>query len=157
MQSPHQVDMKNFVNCWRRFLFDKHNIVIPEWQQSIRSYLSLSPLAGGKIDLYNTMISIRFHHFFTQTTCVCKRLSEQYTTSFWILFHIFGFNFWILANVDTLWPIYMPFGEIICLEYAPNLTYRIVPSTNTWYYSENQLFDKRSQYIRTENPLHKQS
>ena len=35
--------------------------------------------------------------------------------------------------------------------------YRIVASTNTCYYSENQLFVKRSQYIRTENPLHKQS
>ena len=35
--------------------------------------------------------------------------------------------------------------------------YRIVASTNTCYYSENQLFVNRSQYIRTENPLHKQS
>ena len=35
--------------------------------------------------------------------------------------------------------------------------YRIVASTNTCYYSENQLLVKRSQYIRTENPLHKQS
>ena len=35
--------------------------------------------------------------------------------------------------------------------------YRIVASTNTCHYSENQLFVKRSQYIRTENPLHKQS
>ena len=35
--------------------------------------------------------------------------------------------------------------------------YRIVASTNTCYYSENQLFVQRSQYIRTENPLHKQS
>ena len=35
--------------------------------------------------------------------------------------------------------------------------YRIVGSTNTCYYSENQLFVQRSQYIRTENPLHKQS
>ena len=35
--------------------------------------------------------------------------------------------------------------------------YRIVASTNTCYYSENQLFVERSQYIRTENPLHKQS
>ena len=38
-----------------------------------------------------------------------------------------------------------------------NMTYRIVASTNTCYYSENQLFVKRSQYIRTKNPLHKQS
>ena len=37
------------------------------------------------------------------------------------------------------------------------LIYRIVASTNTSYYSENQLFVQRSQYIRTENPLHKQS
>ena len=36
-------------------------------------------------------------------------------------------------------------------------TYRIVASTNTCYYSENQLYVQRSQYIRTENPLHKQS
>ena len=36
-------------------------------------------------------------------------------------------------------------------------TYRIVASTNTWYYSENPLFVQRAQYIRTENPLHKQS
>ena len=35
--------------------------------------------------------------------------------------------------------------------------YRIVASTNTCYYSENQLFIQRSQYIRTENPLHIQS
>jgi hypothetical protein len=35
--------------------------------------------------------------------------------------------------------------------------YRIVASTNTCYYSENQLFFQRSQYIRTENPLDKQS
>ena len=35
--------------------------------------------------------------------------------------------------------------------------YRIVASTNTCYYSENQLFVQRSQYIGTENPLHKQS
>ena len=35
--------------------------------------------------------------------------------------------------------------------------YRIVASTNTCYYSENQFFVQRSQYIRTENPLHKQS
>ena len=35
--------------------------------------------------------------------------------------------------------------------------YRIVVSTNTCYYSENQLFVQRSQYIRTENPLHKES
>ena len=35
--------------------------------------------------------------------------------------------------------------------------YRIVASTNTCYYSENQLLVKRSQYIRIENPLHKQS
>ena len=33
-------------------------------------------------------------------------------------------------------------------------TYRIVVSTNTCYYSENQLFVQRSQYIRTKNPLH---
>ena len=38
-----------------------------------------------------------------------------------------------------------------------HLDYRIVASTNTCYYSDNQLFVKRSQYIRTENPLHKQS
>ena len=38
-----------------------------------------------------------------------------------------------------------------------DIIYRIVASTNTCYYSENQLFVKRSQYIRTENPLHKQS
>ena len=36
-------------------------------------------------------------------------------------------------------------------------TYRIVASTITCYYSENQLFVQRSHYIRTENPLHKQS
>ena len=35
--------------------------------------------------------------------------------------------------------------------------YRIVASTNTCYYSENPFFVQRSQYIRTENPLHKQS
>ena len=35
--------------------------------------------------------------------------------------------------------------------------YRIVASINMCYYSENQLFVQRSQYIRTENPLHKQS
>ena len=35
--------------------------------------------------------------------------------------------------------------------------YRIVASTNTCCYSENQLFVQWSQYIRTENPLHKQS
>ena len=35
--------------------------------------------------------------------------------------------------------------------------YRIVASTNTCYYSKNQLFVQRTQYIRTENPLHKQS
>ena len=35
--------------------------------------------------------------------------------------------------------------------------YRIVASTNTCYYPENQLFVQRSQHIRTENPLHKQS
>ena len=35
--------------------------------------------------------------------------------------------------------------------------YRIVASTKTCYYSENQLFVQRSQYIMTENPLHKQS
>ena len=29
--------------------------------------------------------------------------------------------------------------------------YRIVASTNTCYYSENQLFVQRSQYIRTKN------
>ena len=40
---------------------------------------------------------------------------------------------------------------------SDNLQYRIVASTNTCYYSENQLFVKRLQYIRTENPLHKQS
>ena len=37
------------------------------------------------------------------------------------------------------------------------LKYRIVASTNTCYYSENQLFVQRSQYIRTKIPLHKQS
>ena len=37
------------------------------------------------------------------------------------------------------------------------INYRIVASTNTCYYSENQLFVQRSLYIRTENPLHKQS
>ena len=41
--------------------------------------------------------------------------------------------------------------------YQNFLVYRIVASTNTCYYSENQLFVKRSQYIRTENPLHKKS
>ena len=35
--------------------------------------------------------------------------------------------------------------------------YLIVVSSNTCYYSENQRFVQRSQYIRTENPLHKQS
>ena len=35
--------------------------------------------------------------------------------------------------------------------------YRKVAITNTCYYSENQLFVKRSQCIRAENPLHKQS
>ena len=35
--------------------------------------------------------------------------------------------------------------------------YRIVASTNTCYYSENQFFVQRSQYIGTENPLHKPS
>ena len=35
--------------------------------------------------------------------------------------------------------------------------YRIVVSTNSCYYSENQLFVQRSKYPRTENPLHKQS
>ena len=40
---------------------------------------------------------------------------------------------------------------------ADYLEYRIVASTNTCYYSENQLCVQRSQYIRTKNPLHKQS
>ena len=35
--------------------------------------------------------------------------------------------------------------------------YRKVASTNVHYLLENQLFVKRSQYIRVENPLHKQS
>ena len=43
------------------------------------------------------------------------------------------------------------FGQIV------HVRYRIVASTNTCYYSEKQLFVQRSQYIRTENPLHKQS
>ena len=38
----------------------------------------------------------------------------------------------------------------------PNI-YRIVASTNTCYYSENQLFVKRTQYIRIKNPFHNQS
>ena len=39
----------------------------------------------------------------------------------------------------------------------PLTVYRIVASTNTCYYSENQIFVQWSQYIRTKNPLHKQS
>ena len=36
-------------------------------------------------------------------------------------------------------------------------TYLIVASSNKCYQLKNQLFVKRSHYIRTENPLHKQS
>ena len=35
--------------------------------------------------------------------------------------------------------------------------FRIVVSSNVRYLLENQLFVKRSQYIRIKNPLHKQS
>ena len=48
---------------------------------------------------------------------------------------------------------------LFCVESAihtPNI-YHIFVSRNTCYYLENQLFVQRSQYIRTENPLHKQS
>ena len=49
-------------------------------------------------------------------------------------------------------------GQILIFELPwVHTKYRIVASTNTCYYSENQLIVKRSQYIRTENPLHKQS
>ena len=59
---------------------------------------------------------------------------------------------WIAILVLTMWCLGR-FDHCV----IPALTYRIVASTNTCYYSENQLFVKRSQYIRTENPLHKQS
>ena len=39
----------------------------------------------------------------------------------------------------------------------PKSTYHIVESSNAHYLLGNQLFVKRSQYIRIENPLHKQS
>ena len=35
--------------------------------------------------------------------------------------------------------------------------YRIVASSNARYYLKNQLLVETSQYIRTKNPLHKQS
>ena len=52
-----------------------------------------------------------------------------------------------------------PLAWVSCMQarqYVLVNVYRIVASTNTCYYSENQLFVKRSQYIRTKNPLHKQ-
>ena len=56
-------------------------------------------------------------------------------------------------DITAIWPKYdIFFGHAIS-----KVTYRIVASTNTCYYSENQLFVQRSQYIRAENPLHKQS
>ena len=38
-----------------------------------------------------------------------------------------------------------------------NINYRIVASSNARYYLKNHFFVKRSQYIRIQNPLHKQS
>ena len=48
-------------------------------------------------------------------------------------------------------------GPLLNQTFNNHLVYRIVVNTNTCYYSENQLFVQRSQYIRTENPLNKQS
>ena len=43
------------------------------------------------------------------------------------------------------------------VEWFSTKTYCIVVSSNARYQLENQLFIKRSQYIRVKNPLHKQS
>ena len=56
-----------------------------------------------------------------------------------------------------IWVVKFPKERYRISSYSCRGNYRIVASTNTCYYSENQLFVKRSQYIRTENPLHKQS
>ena len=83
-----------------------------------------------------------------------------------------------LDQLCRLWYLYLPYKQnnflhvytkmpvtlqqsyscnfISLIAYCESI-YRIVASTNACYYSENQLFVKRSQYIRTENPLHKQS
>ena len=50
-----------------------------------------------------------------------------------------------------------PASQLSRIQKCAESAYCIVASTNTCYYSENQLFVKRSQYIRTKNPLHKQS
>ena len=60
-----------------------------------------------------------------------------------------------LGMYFKVWNMHYTIVRLPCI--SLNTVYRIVASTNTRYYSENQLFVLRSQYIRTENPLHKQS
>ena len=47
--------------------------------------------------------------------------------------------------------------EVGWYAHTDQLTYRIVANSNLHYYLGNQLLGQRSQYIRSENPLHKQS
>ena len=85
-----------------------------------------------------------------------------------VLYATWIFNFWPYKHLrairgnNQLW-IMSNCSVFSCFHGQKNIVvstmknYRIVASTNTSYYSENQLFVQRSQYIRTENPLHKQS
>ena len=56
----------------------------------------------------------------------------------------------ILEQCEFLCPIFRAASE-------QNLTYCIVANSNARFYLGNQLFVQRSQYMRTENPLHEQS
>ena len=83
----------------------------------------------------------------------------------------FGFSIWFTWVSGGVWRWFLWYMFVkewvmktprkkIHLQIFPidlDVMYRIVASTNMCYYSENQLFVQRSQYIRTENPLHKQS
>ena len=80
--------------------------------------------------------------------------------NFLLTFHLYVCHFFIFYSMKN-WEFSLHFQISIrtVRSQKPGLyhLYRIVASTNTCYYSENQLFVQRSQYIRTENPLHKQS
>ena len=87
-------------------------------------------------------------------------LKPKWKPSIWISIiyinpTIFNTKCWVAGSME--WTTHQPRVWCSKQEIMKENIYRKVASTNMRYWLKNQLFVKRSQYIRIENPLHKRS
>ena len=115
-----------------------------------------------------TMFRVLGVYNFDQHENTCEFMKNKNSPSELISTHCKKYVYLCSRRITGNWCLKGLFNEMNLFEMKVNAfhvqknnfitnTYRIVASTNTCYYSENQLFVQRSQYLRTENPLHKQS